>query len=158
MSDETMLALVTGGFGLAILALAVSSLREAAAMKRWPVAIGRVLSSTVQQYKADAGAGNFGGPRGRMTLFRPAIVYEYVVQGHRFESNRIAQSPGINRGVPDFAQKTVDRYASGQQVEVRYDPARPSESVLEPRVPKSWILGVVIAIAMLGLAAHTYYS
>src|SRR5206468_3116773 len=104
MSEETMIVLVSGGFGLAILALTVSSLREAAAMKRWPVAIGRVLSSTVQEYKADAGAGNFGGPRGRLTLYRPVIVYEYEVQGHRFKNDRIAQSPGINRGVPDFAQ------------------------------------------------------
>jgi len=158
MSDETMIALVSGGFGLAILALTVSSLREAAAMKRWPVAIGRVLSSTVQEYKADAGAGNFGGPRGRLTLYRPMILYEYEVQGQRFKNDRIAQSPGINRGVPDFAQKTADRYPTGRQVEVRYNPARPSESVLEPRVPKGWIVGFVIALGLLGLAGYSYYS
>ena len=35
LSDDQILALISGGFGLAILALVVSSLREAAAMKRW---------------------------------------------------------------------------------------------------------------------------
>jgi hypothetical protein len=58
--DQTLLALVCGGFGVLLLLLVVSALREAVAMKRWPVAKGRVLSSTVEQYKTIAGAGNFG--------------------------------------------------------------------------------------------------
>jgi hypothetical protein len=158
MSDNTMLALVSGGFGLAILALTISSLREAAAMKRWPVAVGRVLSSVVQEYKADAGTGNFGASRGRMVLYRPVVAYEYVVNGRHYKGDRIAQSPGLNRGVPDFAQKVVDLYATGRQVEVRYNPAEPSESVLEARVPKAWIVAFVIALGLLGLAGYTYYT
>ena len=42
MHRPGVVALVIGGFGLAVLAIVVSSLREAAAMKRWPVAEGRV--------------------------------------------------------------------------------------------------------------------
>jgi hypothetical protein len=49
-------------------------LREAAAMKRWPVAKRRVLSSTVEEYQDDAGSGKFGGARARMTLHRPVVV------------------------------------------------------------------------------------
>ena len=41
MSDNTTIALVSGGIGLAILALTISSLREAAAMKRWPEPVAR---------------------------------------------------------------------------------------------------------------------
>jgi hypothetical protein len=156
MSDETMIALVSGGFGLAILALVVSSLREAAAMKRWPIAIGRVLSSSVQQYKDDAGTGHFGGSRARIVLFRPLVAYEYSVNGQRFEGHRIVQSPGINRPVPHFAQKVVDRYGAGRQIEVRYNPARPAESVLEARVPLGWIFAFVIAVGLLGLSGYTY--
>src|SRR6476620_2282115 len=96
LSDNTLLALVSGGFGLAMLALVVSSLREAAAMKRWPVARGRVLSSKVEEYRDDAGSGNFGGSRARMTLYRAAVIYEYEVDGQRFRGDRIAQSPGMN--------------------------------------------------------------
>ena len=58
--EQLMLVLVCGGFGAALLALVVSSLREAAAMKRWPVAKGQVLSSKVEEYTTRAGAGNFG--------------------------------------------------------------------------------------------------
>ncbi len=59
-----VLALVIGGFGLAVLAIVVSSLREAAAMKRWPVSEGRVLSAKVEEYRTSVGRG-VGGPRAR---------------------------------------------------------------------------------------------
>ena len=157
MSDDALIALMCAGFGAAILALVVISLREAAAMKRWPIARGRVLSSKVEEYRTDAGAGKFGGARARMTLYRPVVHYEYEVAGQRFSGDRIAQSPGMNRGVADFAQKTADRYAVGTAVDVRYNPKRPGDCVLEPRVPRSWIFAFVIAVALLVLAAHMYF-
>jgi hypothetical protein len=156
LSDNALLTLVCGGFGLAILALIFSSLREAAAMKRWPVVKGRVLSSKVEEYRTDAGSGNFGGPRGRLTLYRPVVVYEYEVDGQRFRGDRIAQSPGMDKGVADFAHKTAQRYASGSTVDVRFNPKRHSDSVLEPRVPKAWIYALVIAVALLVLSVRMY--
>jgi hypothetical protein len=156
--DQILSALVCGGFGLLLLLLVISALREAVAMKRWPVAKGRVLSSTVEEYRADAGASNFGGAHARTTLYRPVVLYEYEVAGHRYRSNRIAQSPGINRGVPTFAEKTAQRYPSGCEVDVRFNPKRPDESVLEPRVPAGWILLSLIAVALLALASHIYFG
>jgi uncharacterized protein DUF3592 len=156
MSDNLLLALVAGGFGAIVLVLVVLSLREAAAMKRWPVAKGRVLSSKVEEYRTGAASANFGGPRNRMTLYRPVVIYEYEVDGHRFTGDRIAQSPGMHRGVSDFAQQTADRYRAGTEVDVRYNPERPSECVLEPRVPKSWILGLMVGMGLLALAAYLY--
>jgi len=156
MHRAGVVALVIGGFGLAILAIVVSSLREAAAMKRWPVVEGRVLSAKVEEYRESVSRGT-GGPRDRMTLYRPVLLYEYEVAGKRFRGSRIAQSPGLNRGVPEFAQKVVDRYAVGSAVTVRYNPIRPDESVLEPRVPGSWIFGAAVGVALLVLAAYTYY-
>ena len=156
--EQTLLALVCGGFGMLLLLLIVSALREAVAMKRWPVAKGRVLSSAIEQYKVIAPAGNFGSTRTRLTLYRPKVVYEYEAAGQRFKGDRIAQSPGFNRGVPIFAEKTVQRYPCGSAVDVRFNPKRPSESVLEPRVPAGWILVLVIAVALLALARHIYYG
>ena len=151
-----VVALVIGGFGLAVLAIVVSSLREAAAMKRWPVAQGQILSAKVEEYRESISRGT-GGPRDRMTLYRPVLLYEYEVEGNRFRGSRIAQSPGLNRGVPEFAEKVVERYRAGSTVAVRYNPKRPDESVLEPRVPGSWIFGAVIGVSLIVLAAYTYY-
>jgi len=151
-----VLALVIGGFGLAVLAIVASSLREATAMKRWPTAEGRVLSAKVEEYRESVSRGA-GGPRARMTLYRPVLLYEYRVTGKRFHGTRVAQSPGLDRGVPEFAAKVVERYPIGSTVAVRYNPKRPDESVLEPRVPASWIFGAAIGFALLVLAAYTYY-
>ena len=156
--EQTLLALVCGGFGMLLLLLVVSALREAMAMKRWPVAKGRILSSKVEQYREIAGAGNFGSTRARMTLYRPAVAYEYEAAGQSFRGDRIAQSPGINRTLPILAEKTVQRYPSGSAVDVHYNPKRPGESVLEPRVPAGWIFVLVIAVALLALAAHIYFG
>jgi hypothetical protein len=150
-----VVALVIGGFGLAVLAIVVSSLREAAAMKRWPVAQGWVLSAKVEEYRQSVSRGT-GGPRDRMTLYRPVLLYEYEVAGKRFRGSRIAQSPGLDRGVPEFAEKVVERYPSGSAVAVRYNPKRPDESVLEPLVPGSWIFGAAVGVALLVLAVYTY--
>jgi uncharacterized protein DUF3592 len=156
MHRSGVVALVIGGFGIAVLAIVVSSLREAAAMKHWPVAQGRVLSAKVEEYRESVSRGT-GGPRDRMTLYRPVLLYEYEVAGKRFRGRRITQSPGLNRGVPEFAEKVVARYPGGSAVTVRYNPKRPDESVLEPRLPGSWILGAAIGVALLVLAAYTYY-
>ena len=151
-----VLALAIGGFGLAILAIVLSSLREAAAMKRWPVAQGRVLSAKVEEYRQSTSRGT-GGARDRMILYRPVLLYEYEVAGKRFRGSRIAQSPGLDRGVPEFAEKVVERYPDGSAVAVRYNPKRPDESVLEPRVPGSWIFGAAIGVALLLVAVYVYY-
>jgi hypothetical protein len=156
MHPLSVLALVIGGFGLAILAIVASSLREAAVMKRWPIAEGRVLSARVEEYRKSVSRG-VGGARARLTLYRPVLLYEYRVTEKRFQGTRVAQSPGLDRGVPEFAQKVVERYPNGSTVAVRYNPKRPDESVLEPRVPASWIFGAAIGVTLLVLAAYTYY-
>lgn len=142
---------VLGGFGVIVLALVAASLREAAAMKRWPVARGRVLSSKVEQYKDVVGSRTTGGAT-HIRLYRPVVVYEYEVGGRRFESDRIAQSPGLDRGVADLAEKVAQRYPAGAAVEVRFNPKRPGECILEPRVPGSWIAALVIGLGLLALA------
>jgi hypothetical protein len=156
VSDRAIEALVLGAFGTLVLLIVVASLREAAAMKRWPIAKGRVLSSKVEEYRELAGAGDYSGSRTRMTLYRPVVLYEYEVDGKRLEGNRITQSSGLNRGIPDFAEKIVQRYSRGTAVEVRYNPKRPRDCVLEPRVPAGWIFALAIALILLGLAVYVY--
>jgi hypothetical protein len=51
----------------------------------------------------------------------------------------------------------VERYPVESAVAVRYNPKRPDESVLEPRVPGSWIFGAAVGVGLLVLAAYTYY-
>jgi len=156
MSDDMLQVLLLGGFGVLILAIAVAALREAASMRRWPVAKGRVLSSRVEECRDTVSSGTHAAAT-RLTLYRPVVVYEYEADGRRFRGDRIAQSPGMDRGVSELADAVVRRYASGSAVDVRYNPARPAESVLEPRVPGSWKFAVALALGLLALAARAYF-
>ncbi len=92
----------------------------------------------------------------RMTLYRPVLLYD-----RRGGGKTLPRQPdcpkSADRGVPEFAQKAVDRYPGGSAVAVRYNPRRPDESVLEPRVPRSWIFGAAVGVALLVLAAYTYH-
>lgn len=124
-------------------------------MKRWPVAQGRVLSAKVEECRESISRGT-GGPHDRLTLYGPVLLYEYEVAGKRFHGTRIAQSPGLDRGTSEFAEKVVQRYAAGSSVAVRYNPKRPEESILEPRVPRSWIFGAAMGVGLLVLALYTY--
>ena len=156
--SDPVAAFVLGGFGLVIIAVVIAALREAVAMKSWPVATGRILESKVEEYRESAGSsGTFSGSRAKMTLYRPLVRYRYEVEGKRFNGDRITQSPGLNRGVADFATAVTQRYPVGSTVDVRYNPMRPNEAVLEPRVPRSWIFALVIALALLGLALRMYF-
>jgi hypothetical protein len=92
-----------------------------------------------------------------MILYRAVVRYEYEVEGKRYHSDRIAQSPNWNRGVADFATAVAQRYPVGSGVDVRYNPKRPGEAVLEARVPRSWIFALAIALALLGLAVRMYF-
>ncbi|MGH8099647.1 MAG: DUF3592 domain-containing protein [Chthoniobacterales bacterium] len=155
MSDHTLFACLFGGFGLIVAAILVASLREAAAMKRWPVAKGRILSSRVEEY-TDIVASRSSPSRARIKLYRPIVTYEYTIGGRRFQSNRITQSPAWNRGAPDFAEQITQRYPAGSVIDVRYNAKRPTDSVLEPSVP-SWKLGFAIVVALFGLAIYMYF-
>ena len=150
-----MLTLVIGGFGLAVLAIVASSLREAAAMKRLPVAEGRVLSAKVEEYRESVSRGT-GGPRDRMTLYRPVLLYEVEVAGKRFHGTRIAQSPGLDRGVPEFAAKwwSIIRSGAGSRcATTRNGPMSRCSNRGCPQLD----LRRGIGFALLVLAAYTYF-
>jgi hypothetical protein len=155
MSHDPTATITFGVFGLIVLAITYAAVREAAAMKTWPVVKGRVLSSKVEQYTETMGSRAKGGVA--VTLYRPVIVYEYEVAGRKLSGKRIAQSEGMNRGVPDFAEAISKQYPAGAQVVVHYNPKRPDEAVLEPRLARSWVVALIIGIAMLAMSAYSWF-
>ena len=88
----------------------------------WPVADGKVLTSTVAKKKHPT-AGIFHVPR---------VRYAYAVAGRQYEGDLIC--PGIEQfglGSELQAHAKSDKYAVGKIVSVHYDPADPSVAVLE---------------------------
>ena len=94
------------------------------ASKNWPTTPGRVLNSYIEPRRSRSG-------RGTSTAYYAVVFYEYMVNGQRLQSNRIRFGSDLGYGWTSPAQKTVDQYPPGAMVEVFFNPADPSEAVLQ---------------------------
>lgn len=130
--------------GLAMLYFAYQQYQDSKASETWPVASGTVVSSEVTRYRNSD----------RQTFYAADVAYEYTVNDVSYTGDKVAFSE-VNTSKPDSAQKIVDRYPVGQQVEVHYDPADPGKAVLETEVGIGvWIqLGGGIFFVLIGLSA-----
>jgi hypothetical protein len=82
----------------------------------WPTTLGTVLEARVEERS------------GEKKKYRPIIRYAYAVNGAAYESDRY--SFGSTRQSKNAADGLCAKYPPGSQVQVHYDPARPSEAVL----------------------------
>jgi len=87
----------------------------------WVAVKGKVISATVNRSQP----GGMGYVR---VTFVPVIEYSYEANGQVFQANNQATAQGTNSVT---AQRIADRHKPGTAVNVRYNPNRPSESILE---------------------------
>jgi len=98
-------------FGVILL---VQSKKKQAA--QWPRTRGRVIQSQLYW-----GTDSDGKPSQEV-----ALTYEYVV------ANLTLRSTRVKFGFAPNPHQTVQKYPVGAEVQVFYNPAKPSEAVLEP--------------------------
>jgi hypothetical protein len=82
--------------------------------------------------------------------YEPAVEYNYAVGGQTYTSRRIAY--GANSFGRDQAQKMIERYPVGSVVTAHYDPANPTEAVLETQAAGSTLF-LVLGSVFLALCA-----
>lgn len=100
---------------LVLVALFWLNMKKRKASRLWPSTTGTIINSDIHLSRDSDGS----------TQEDARIVYSYNVGGKAFNSSRIGF---ITVGT---ASQLVRRYPVGQQVEVYYDPANPSSSVLQ---------------------------
>jgi hypothetical protein len=71
----------------------------------------------------------------------PVIHYAYTVTGHAYQGNRATFDESCDES---YARDVVDRYPAGMQVDVFYDPNRPSIAVLEPKTFELYGIGSIL--------------
>lgn len=121
-------SLVTLPFIIVMLVLIVvyaRSARKATASKNWPTTTGRIISSDVGSYRSRRSSGT------HTTVYEPNIVYEYSADGQRFQSKQISFGAVAGTSSTGWAENIVTHYPEGGTVQVFYNPANPSEAVLE---------------------------
>jgi hypothetical protein len=137
--------MVIGGYLLAF-HVGRPAMQKAEASEGWPTVTGVVTHSEVARDHDPDG-----------TMYSPDVEYEYTVDGEDYVGNTITVGAKVSTNVASGAQKKVNEYPEGREVEVHYDPDEPAESCLEPGVKASasipfWagigilVLGVVLAV------------
>lgn len=126
--------------GLLALAVAVK-MREVGNARTWQKTTGTVTRSEVRvEKRRDL------DDRERMRSV-PVVEYEYSVNGKRFKGNRIS----LAEIIPESdIESILDRYPSGKEATVYYDPANPRQAVLERDLPVDFGKGLAGAFAVLG--------
>lgn len=129
----------------------LAQFRKSRAASQWPAAPGWILQSSVEssfQRGDEESADSY--------TYTPKVVYQYQVGPHTFQGDRISIAA---RGYqhPHQAQAALAPYPQGQQLWVRYNPAKPQESCLQPAGTDGVLLmaigGLILAVALIAALA-----
>jgi Protein of unknown function (DUF3592) len=118
-----LMSLVFIAIGLGLLYYARSVSAKARESLLWPQTEGTISHSAVLLQMQQAASST------NAATYKADVTYRYKVQGRDYSSERISLSDFSSSG--GRAQGIVDRYADGATVAVYYNPANPSEAVLE---------------------------
>ncbi len=134
------------GLGAALIIAGHLTWRAGRATRSYTRTRGRVVRAEVEESRRTS---EEGGAR-----FRPIVRYAFEVRGHAYESERISigAGTGVESSDAQDARRVVERYPSGADVDVWFDPRDPARSVLVVGVPTAEIIAAVaIGIALVGI-------
>lgn len=136
-------ALAVGALAMASAAVKLQSIH-----RHWQTTSGTIVSSDAVKLAAQA---KLLSPS---KYFQSRTVYDYVVDGVRYQSNRISFGDLAFSNSRHFAEEQADRFAPGNRVDVHYDPAAPSSAALQIGDPRLvwWWSAAALALLLLALA------
>lgn len=152
MPNELVIGLVvlgllwTGGFAWAHLRAA----GKAKASETWPTAVGTVHSATVVEEESSDRDGNSS------TWYNPVVVYSYSVAGGSYEGRRL-RFGNYRRTSRAKAEAMLASYRAGGSAQVRYNPERPEECVLETVKPGP-VYAIMAAAGLIFIGVGLYFG
>ena len=116
---------------------------QAIQSENWPEAHGVILSSKVERRHPSSGDAGY--------TYEPNVRYRYTVNGRQYTNDRVFYG-ATGSSDSGWAHTIVARYPVGAAM-VRYDPEKPSRSVLEAGVTGTTHLQFIVGgpIALFGL-------
>lgn len=116
--------LFAGLIGIVLMVVAGHTIYRNRIARQWPLADGRIVSSrTFLQATGD--------PKGNAKASRAEIFFVYEVNGQQYVSSNVSYDRGIGATHPVYRATYALTYPAGTRVKVAYNPAQPSESVIE---------------------------
>ncbi len=125
--------------GLALLAFAGWQYQRAQQSRTWPTVPGTVEATWIREDTTEEEIHYF-----------PGLRYTYQVAGERYQGTRIRFGSDISFDTRTEAKAFLARYPEGGSVTVHYNPADPSDAVLEPTAHRLGILTLVGGLLTLG--------
>ncbi len=114
------------------------------AKRNWHPTQGRIMFSEVIARRSSSGRG------GTSTSYYPRVVYEYVVNGNRYQGTQVSVGHEVGYGSYQMVnQRVMQNYPPGRDLSVYYNPANPSEAALEFGAPRGGLfifIGVVVLV------------
>jgi hypothetical protein len=138
-------ALVISAVGLATTAFTGFSILRALKARRWQRTSGTILDSDIERI----GDGSGGGSKLR---YRLRIRYVYAASGQEFTGDRLSFfDVYVQHSTPTLAAAHRKRISRGNEIDVWYNPADPSQAVNDPRIPwMFWFAFTIGVIFLLG--------
>ena len=134
----------------------------------WPAAsIGLGVGSLLAALRRPTPAGSLRTTPGRIMrssvrieddFYWANIVYEYVVDGVRYENNVVSLGGDIGWTLKSPAEATAMRFAAGAEATVYYEAARPQTSCLIPSARKRRLLFLAIGVFAIAIGISLLWS
>ena len=121
----SLFSLVFIAIGAAVLRYALRMAEKARQSESWPSTEGEIAHSATL-YQTDTTATSNG-----VATYKADIAYRYKVNGANYSSSKVALLD-LASSSSGRAQNIVQRYPDKSKVQVYYNPADPSEAILEP--------------------------
>ncbi|WP_230411843.1 DUF3592 domain-containing protein [Denitromonas iodatirespirans] len=139
---EPPLLIVFSGALLGAFYTFVFLLPRYASSRKWPSVSGEVVRSELSK-KTTRGTGTTVSK-----VYEALVEYSYMIGGKSFTSRRI-EFLYLRSNSESFHQKLLSHYPLGAQVQVFYNPDKPSEAVLKPGISSGgWFLVAFLAIVL----------
>jgi hypothetical protein len=127
--------LIIGSAGIVLIAALWPTLRRTWRTRRWRSAAATILESWLD----DGG----GDPKDRRA--KVCARYRYTAGGTTFVGERLAFTSPVHRSAIG-AERHLKRLTPGKRIEIWYDPANPTDAVIERAVSRTHYLVAAIAL------------
>jgi hypothetical protein len=146
-NPETIGSIIGMLFGAGLFFTQYKELKNAQDSLEWPTTKGIVILSEVKTDESN-----------ESVIYKTNIHYKYTLKSQDYFSDR------VSFGWPEYsdieqAKTAVKKYKQGQNINIHFNPANPSESVIEPGMNNSSLelfFGVWIFLA--GASGTLYYA
>lgn len=136
-SANNLIPLLFVAIGIVLIYMYFRNLARVRASEGWPTSQGTILKSWIRESTTTDDDGSTS------SHYYPEVRYVYQVMGVEYQGDKLTFGPKSG-GAQSKAARIVSNYPKGVNVTVYYDPAKPSNAVLERNVSKALLIYGVI--------------